>query len=45
PNNEQELFNVINTASSGITHQNCRGFYNNMLKYILKSSNREEIFD
>ncbi|KRH93137.1 hypothetical protein M153_14410002817, partial [Pseudoloma neurophilia] len=42
PNNEQDLFSAINTASTQISNQNCRSFYNNMLRYILKSNNREE---
>ncbi|KRH92084.1 putative Mariner transposable element, partial [Pseudoloma neurophilia] len=45
PNNEQDLFSAINTATTQISNQNCRGFYNNMLRYILKSNNREKILD
>ncbi|KAG0440851.1 hypothetical protein DMUE_1453 [Dictyocoela muelleri] len=45
PNNEDELFNAINSAASQITPEDCNGFFRHMLEYIQRCLDGEIIND
>ena len=42
-NDEEELFHNIESSLNEITSSDCLGFYQNMMTYISRSLNREEI--
>ena len=45
PNNEAELMIAIENGKNTVSAADCNGFYKNMLKYIRRCVNGEEIYD
>lgn len=43
--NEEELFNYINSGFEMITSSDCTGYFQKMLRYIVKCLNRNEILE